>query len=247
MIKLIINIFILSIILIVFLGLIQNEDQEVFLESKESKTIDGSPIYNKIKWFQYKDKDVWMMNQSQHGAYGLDEKSWDRLALVVDKTQAPKRARFYQLEPGPLEWKDGLIERPFKVSCFMCHNNGPRAIRPNYISALNTTAFLDRFKIYYWNFRIKSYGRILPHKAHLELDQFLERPFQFYSSYENEPLKVKTCMKCHKETGLSARGFLSRQQNPTIKFMLESGEMPPMGYSLSENEKIELEKYLEGF
>lgn len=224
-----------------------NDDQEVFLESKESKTIEASPVFNKIKWFKFKDKDVWMMNQSHHGSKGLGQNSWDRLAIVVDKTQNPKRAQFYQFEPGPLEWKDGLREVPFKVSCFMCHNNGPRAIRPNYDSPLNPTSVKDRFKISYWNLRMKLYGRVLPHVSHAEKDPLLERPFQFYSSFESEFLKVKTCMKCHKESGLFARGFLSRQQTLTIKFMLESGEMPPVGFPLSQEERYQLEKYLEGF
>lgn len=187
------------------------------------------------------------MNQSHHGAKGLGQNSWDRLAIVVDKTQNPKRAQFYQLEPGPLEWKDGLKEAPFKVSCFMCHSNGPRAIRPNYDSPLNPTAFRERVKISYWNLRMKLYGRVLPHRIHAEKVSSLERPFQFYSSFETESLKVKTCMKCHKDSGLFARGFLSRQQIPTIKFMLESGEMPPVGFTLSQDEKSQLEKYLEGF
>src|SRR5687768_875551 len=142
------------------------EDQEVFFESKESKTIGRNSVFNKIKLIRLKDKDVWMMNQSHHGPKGLGSSSWDRLAIVIDKTQSPKRAQFYQFESGPLEWKEGLVEKPFRVSCFMCHNNGPRAIRPNYNSPLNPTSFKDRPKIYYWNSRMKLYGRILPHSSH---------------------------------------------------------------------------------
>lgn len=227
--------------------IIFSDDHEVFLESQESKTVTGNAVFNKIKWFKLKDKDVWMMNQSHHGAKGLGQNSWDRLAIVVDKTQRPKRAKFYQFEPGPLEWKDGLKEVPFTVSCFICHNNGPRAIRPNYDSPLNPMPLKDRFKISYWNLRMKLYGRVLPHSIHGEKDSSLQIPFQYYSSYETESLKVATCMKCHKDSGLFARGLLSRQQTPTIKFMLESGEMPPIGFSLSQAEKNQLEKYLEGF
>lgn len=237
-----ISVFVLGLLIIAL-----NDDQEIFLESKESKTVEGSPVFNKIKWFQFKDKDIWMMNQSHHGSVGLGPDSWDRLAIVVDKTQSPKRATFYQLEPGPLEWKEGLSEKPFKVSCYICHNNGPRAIRPNYDSPLNPTSLKDRLKISYWNLRMKLYGRVLPHTSHDARDSSLERPFRFHSPYENEALKVKTCMKCHKEFGLFARGFLSRQQIPTIKFMLESGEMPPIGFSLSPDEKIQIERFLEGF
>jgi len=237
----------LSAILIGLLALVISDGQEVFLESMESKTIEESPVFNRIKWFQFKDKDVWMMNQSHYGAKGLGPDSWDRLAIVVDKTQNPKTAKFYQLEPGPLEWKENLTQKPFKVSCFMCHNNGPRAIRPNYDSPLNPTTLQDRIKISYWNLRMKLYGRVLPDASHEEMKPALGRPFRFHSTYENEPLRVRTCMKCHKESGLFARGFLSRQQIPTIKFMLESGEMPPAGFTLSLEEKAQMEKFLEGF
>lgn len=237
----------LSLIVIGLLAMALSDDQEVFLESLESKIVEDSPVFNKIKLFQFKDKDVWMMNQSHYGAEGLGPDSWDRLAIVVDRTQSPRTAKFYQLEPGPLEWKENIPERPFKVSCFMCHNNGPRAIRPNYDSPLNPTSFKDRIKISYWNLRMKMYGRVLPHASHDEKDPNLKKPFRFYSTYENEPLKVQTCMKCHKESGLFARGTLSRQQIPTIKFMFESGEMPPVGFSLSLEEKAQMEKFLEGF
>lgn len=236
-----------SVFLAGLLAVTLQDDQEVFLESKESKTVEGSPVFNKIKWFQFKDKDVWMMNQSHHGTKGLGPDSWDRLAIVIDKIQSPRRVRFYQLEPGALEWKEGLAEKPFKVSCYMCHNNGPRAIRPNYDSPLNPTLFKDRLKIAYWNLRMKFYGRVLPHSSHDEKDSSGDQPFRFRSTYENEPLKVKTCMKCHKESGLFARGFLSRQQIPTVRFMLESGEMPPVGFNMSSEEKAQMEKFLEGF
>lgn len=230
-----------------FLVGVTNDHQEVFLESKESKTINGGPVFNKIKWYQFKDKDVWMMNQSHHGSLGVGSNSWDRLAIVVDKTQSPKRARFYQFEPGPLKWRDDLVEKPSKVSCFMCHNNGPRNIRPNYDSIFNPTSFKDRFKISYWNLRMKLYGRVLADSWHDEKDQSIIPPFRFRSPYENEHLKVATCVKCHQDSGFLARGFLNRQQVPTIKFMLESGQMPPAGFWLSNQEKQELEMFLEGF
>lgn len=223
-----------------------DDSQEVFIESKESKTTTGGPVFNKIKWFQFKDKDVWMMNQSHHGSL-VGEKSWDRLAIVVDKTQSPKIARFYQFERGPLEWREGLNEKPFKVSCFMCHNNGPRVIRPNYDSPFDPTGLKDKLKISYWNLRIKLYGRVLASPAHDDRDQSQLPPFRFRSSYENEPLQVATCIKCHKESGFLVRGLLRRQRVPTIKFMLESGLMPPFGFHLSSKEKQELEMFLEGF
>jgi hypothetical protein len=223
-----------------------NDDQEVILESQESKTVLGGPVFNKIKWFKYPDKDVWMMNQSHHGSQ-VSANGWDRLAIVVDKTKSSKTARFYQLEPGPLEWKDNPPEKAFKVSCFMCHNNGPRVIRPNYDSPFDPTDLKDKVKIGYWNLQIKLYGRVLTDEIHDQGDIAASPPFRFRGDYENEPVKVATCVKCHKETGFFARGLLSRQQMPTIKFMLETGQMPPLGFSMSSNEKKELELFLDGF
>lgn len=238
-----------TVVCFAFLGLLVfavSDDQELFIESKESKTTTGGPVFNKIKMFKYKDKDVWMMNQSHHGSY-IGANKWDRLAIVVDRTRSPKTARYYQLEPGPLEWQDGLSEKSFKVSCFICHNNGPRNIRPNYDSPFNPTGFLDRLKVGYWNLKIASYGRALVDREHDILDQKAMPPFRFRSGYENEPLQVNTCRKCHKESGFLARGSLRRQQVPTIKFMLESGQMPPLGFWLSSQEKKQLELFLDGF
>lgn len=223
-----------------------SDNQEVFIESQESKTTTGGPVFNKIKWFQFKDKDVWVMNQSHHGSLAR-AKTWDRLAIVVDKTQSPKVARYYQFEPGPLEWRETLSEMPFKVSCFMCHNNGPRVIRPNYDSPFDSISLKDKLKISYWNMRIKLYGRVLPSPIHEDQDKFLLQPFRYRSTYENESLQVTTCIKCHNESGFLARGLLRRQQVPTIKFMFESGQMPPLGFHLSSKEKQELEMFLEGF
>lgn len=232
--------------LIGLLVFVVHDDQEVFIESKESKTTTGGPVFNRIKWFKFQDKEIWMMNQSHHGSL-TPLKSWDRLAIVVDKNQSPPTARFYQFEPGPLEWQEGLEQRPFKVSCFMCHNNGPRVIRPNYDSPFDPTQLKDKLKITYWNLRIRLYGRVLASPIHDAQDKSQLPPFRFRSPYENEPLHVATCIKCHKESGFLARGLLRRQQVPTIKFMLESGQMPPLGFHLSSQEKQELEMFLEGF
>lgn len=219
------------------------DNQEIFIESQESKTVESLPVYNKIKLFSFKNKDVWMMNQSHFGIEGLGPSSWDRLAIVVDKTQNPKRAKFYQLEPGPLEWSETLKEVPFKVSCFICHNNGPRAIRPNYESSLKPVSFKERIKVSYWNLKMKLYGRVLYEDHDLQKTV----PFRYQSKFENEALKVRACANCHKDSGLFVRGQLSRQQALTIKFMIESKNMPPFGFSISQEEKNQINNFLDGF
>lgn len=241
--------FVLIVCLLGLLAAPLLDDQEVFLESRESKTVGGGPVFNRIKWFNSKDKDVWMMNQSHHGPHA-EATAWDRLAIVVDKTKTPKVARFYQLKPGPLEWDENAIEsstRPFRISCFLCHNNGPRAIRPNERSSFGPLSLTDRWKITYWNLRIKLYGRVKPDQVHDQLDRSAQTPFRFHGSFANEPLRVAVCLTCHNESGFLARGLLRRQQMATIKFMVESGEMPPRGFGLSGEEKRELARFLDGF
>lgn len=222
------------------------DHQDVLIESTESKTTSGDPVFNKIRWLQFKEIDVWLMNQSHHGL-NAHETSWDRLAIVVEKNRSPKVARFFQFEPGPLEWQENMRERPFKVSCFMCHNNGPRVIRAHDDSILASTSLKDKLKIAYWNLRIKSYGRVIVSPVHDARDKVDWPPLRLRSAYENDVLKVRTCANCHKESGFLARGLLRRQQLPAIKFMLESGEMPPFGFSLSSQEKKEIQLFLTGF
>lgn len=229
-----------------FLGFCLNDSQEVFIASKESKTISGNPVFNKITWFSGKEKDIWMMNQSHHGAR-VSEDKWDRLAIVIEKTKSPKVAKFYQFKSGPLKWEEKLEEAPFKVSCFICHPNGPRVIRPNYDSPLDPTTIKDRLKVFFWNLKIKSYGRVIPHKSHTTNDKRLKPPFRWSSKYENEVLKIASCIQCHKEQGFLARGVLTRQNIPTIKFMLAAGKMPPFGFALSNEEKHQLKEFIQGF
>lgn len=241
--KTILSIIVVAMTLLVVLSM---DNQQLLIESAESKTPVNSPVYNKIQWYSLKEKDIWMMNQSH---YGIDapKKEWERLAIVVDKTTSPKTARFYQLSPGGLERLENLQSRPYKVSCYMCHSNGPRAIRPNWASATHSITLWDQLKVYYWNLRIKLYGRVVPHPIHKREDQHLKVPFRWRSNYENEILNVESCTRCHKESGLFARGTLKRQHLPTIKFMLHSGHMPPLGFSISENDKKLLEQFISGY
>ena len=221
------------------------DDREIVIESQESKTTASTPVFNKIKWIRLKEKDVWMMNQSHRG-FTAHESGWDRLAIVVDRKTTPKTARFYQLNPGPLQWSENQKELPPKVSCFICHANGPRAIRPNLSSSFAVPSLNERLKIQLWNLRIKSYGRVMLDVEHDKRDATAIPPVRWRGDFENEPLKIATCVKCHKDSGLIARGTLKRQHLSTIRFMVESGHMPPLGLSLSAVERAELEKFLAG-
>ena len=182
------------------------------------------------------------MNQSHFGL-NAEKNKWERLAIVIED----KKASFYQIEPGPLEWSEDLIKKQvtYRATCFMCHNNGPRAIRPDY-DKLNIS-WADRVKILFWNLKIKSYGRILPSEEMLQADQNRKVPFRHPSDLDNQELKVATCIKCHNDNGLIARGFLKRQQAGTIEFMIEHKIMPPPGFSISEKELRQVKDFVAGF
>ncbi len=187
-----------------------------------------------------------MMNQSHHGPQAPAEQ-WDRLAIVVDKSTQSQTARFYQLQPGKLEWQENLPQTSFRVSCFMCHSNGPRALRPVDEKGPASLSWNDKAKIFWWNLKIKTYGRIQPDPAHDQEDRGRAVPFRRQGAYENEELQVATCIRCHRETGWLARGALRRQNFMSIRFMTESGAMPPPGFSMSEGERRKLKLFLDGF
>lgn len=231
-----------------FLLLCLTDSQSVFIESAESKNQELKSVFNEIRWIPGIKQDVWMMNQSHLGRHPQTSQ-WERLAIVIDKTQSPPVAKYYQLAPGPLVWEESLLQKqtPYRASCFICHNNGPRALRPVSESQEASLSFRDHAKIQFWNLRIKTYGRIHYDPAHDEMDKSLEVPFSFHTSEDQDELKVETCVVCHKEQGLFARGALVRQQTGTIKSMVARGEMPPPGFRLSEREKRELQNFLKGF
>ncbi|MFZ4714478.1 MAG: c-type cytochrome [Bacteriovoracaceae bacterium] len=187
-----------------------------------------------------------MMNQSFDGIHG---KNWERLAIVVDKKKRPLTARFYQIKAGELKWSENLIDErvPYRVSCYTCHANGPRAIRPVPESKKANLGFFEKAKLLLWNTRIKSYGRIHYDPTHDQEDLSLNPPFRDRSFKANDPLPVKTCLQCHQEDGLIARGALTRQHSDTIKYLVENKQMPPLGFSLTEAEKNQLVDYLKGF
>ena len=222
--------------------------KSVIIESEESKNPELKSVFNEIKWIPGKDKDVWMMNQSHFGRHPGQEK-WERLAIVIDKTQSPKTARFYQLPPGPLEWNEDLIQQrvTYRASCFICHNNGPRAIRPLDSSELAALSWSEKVKTALWNFRIKTYGRIHFDKLHDKEDPKLSVPFRYHGSPHEDELKVPVCLHCHKEEGPFARGVLRRQQVGTIAHMVQAGHMPPPGFWMNAREKKQLDLFLNGF
>ncbi|WP_413290312.1 hypothetical protein [Bdellovibrio sp. HCB337] len=220
----------------------------IVIESEESKNKDLEPVYNEIKWIPGKTKDVWMMKQS-HAGRNASPHQWERLAIVIDKTATPKTARYYQFAPGPLEWSEDLLKErvEYRVSCFICHNNGPRGIRPVSDSPLAGMSWNEKLKIGLWNLRIKTYGRILFDKTHDEEDASLNVHFRWHGDPHNDLLKVPVCQKCHNEDGFLSRGSLRRQQIGTIEHLVAKGHMPPTGFQMTVQEKKQLQDFIRGF
>ena len=223
-------------------GLLAFSDEEIIIQSMESRTTENKPVYNKIKHIKDGAKEIWMMNQSHFGPTPANEK-WERLAIVIEN----KKVSYYQIEAGPLEWSEDLLKKQvnYRATCFMCHNNGPRAIRPAQDGLM--VNWPNRTKIFFWNLKIKSYGRLTVSEEMLEADLKRETPFKHNSELDNQELKVAACVKCHNEDGLFARGFLKRQQAGTIEFMLENKLMPPLGFSLAPKEERQVLDFVAGF
>ena len=71
----------------------------VKIESFESKTAKGHPVFNKISYIDSPQKDVWLMQQSHDGAEAPLE-AWDVIKIVVDKRQNPYLVSYHQVKAG---------------------------------------------------------------------------------------------------------------------------------------------------
>ncbi len=207
-------------------------DQVIIVESIESKTIDGTSVFNKIWLEKNTDKDIWRMKQSHFGVNAAHG-DWEDLKIIIDKSKSPYEVSFEQL-------KDGKTTN-YRASCFLCHANGPRSIRANTESKLAPIKISERLTILLYNFRMKSYGRVVT------LDKKSgTTPLKYDEKFENEQLKVKTCLYCHNTDGIFSRGPLLRQHADTIRHLVETKQMPPWPFKLSAKEKKEIEIFLSG-
>lgn len=198
----------------------------ILIQSAESRTVEGKPVFNEIQWTWKSGKEVWTMRQS-HGGKDLPKGSWDRLKIVMEDNQAS----FLQVNH-----KGQRIE--YRASCYLCHSNGPRAIRPEE----GTTTLSDQMKITLLNLRITLYGRVKGEN----LPQIGKTPFRHAGKISNAPLTLSRCTSCHREEGFFARGTLTRQNSLAIAFMVKKNHMPPLG-ELSPKEREYLENFMNGF
>jgi hypothetical protein len=125
-----------------------------------------------------------------------------------------------------------------KASCFLCHSNGPRAIRPNFDSKEIKVSYWDQARIQLWNLKIKSYG---PMQSGAPVPS--KKPFRYEHPVANRVLKVESCTKCHNSSSIFGRGVLTKQNFTTIKFMVQNKLMPPAGFSLTEDDRGKLNEF----
>lgn len=219
-----------------------HSENVVAFQSEESSVPSIGKVFNRISFQQEGEKDIWLMQQSQ-GKFHSKFTEWDRLAIVVDRSQSPKVARFYQLEPGAMALSGREIE--YKVACGMCHVNGPRVVRA-VDSGDAPLGILEKMHLFVWNQRIRNYGRVIADSsmAAKKLNQETRRvPFQFSGEVVQKKLMVHACSKCHSESD-HGRGFLTAQNFPTITFMMERGYMPPRGKKISIAARKEIQAFL---
>ena len=213
--------------------------KSVLIQSKESKNKDQGPVFNEIIYKKGKNQDEWFMAQS-HDGINHPKGKWDQIKIIVDKSTTPYSASYHQIKDGK--------EIELRAACFICHSNGPRAIRPDYSSPLVKYTLMDRMKIQAMNLRIKTYGRVMMKKTNLILDgKPRTRPLTYNGPQNWKELNIPTCLKCHSgEDGFFTRSKLKWQQSGTINHLAKTGAMPPWPYSLSSEEKKQLQKFLAG-
>lgn len=226
--------FIILIVTTLVLGVVMISEDEILIQSKESKTQEGHAVFNKIKIETHGDQDIWTMRQSHNGLHApMNE--WDTIRIIVDKKS--KLVRYQQLK--------GNQEIELKAACYTCHANGPRAIRPDFDSTKVTYSLKDRITIAVMNLKMKSYGRVSINEESFKLHgNFREVPLKFFGKSDNSVLNVKSCTLCHNKDHFWGRGELVRQQAGTIGHLVKTGQMPPAPFTISSEDKVKIEKFV---
>ncbi len=95
------------------------------------------------------------------------------------------------------------------------------------------------------NFKIKSYGRLRIDSKSFKLNgNFRSVPLMFFGKTDQTVLNVKTCTLCHNSNQFWGRGELVRQHGGTTRHLVNTGQMPPWPFTLSQDEKIKIEKFI---
>lgn len=221
-------VFSLTSSLLGFLGGISQNSSFLF-KSDESKTERGKAVFNKIKFVQNDNLDVWEMEQSHHGKYAK-KSDWDHIKIIVNTSKKPYQASFHQIKNGE--------EVEYTANCLRCHSSGPRLIRP---SSDQILSMKQRVLLAHWNYKIKSYGEVQLLKNPLKQS----RRVKLNIPNSHKSVTVKSCTACHRRGG--PRAELTSFQKGTILYMLKNKHMPPWPYKpLNQLEKAKLLKQVYG-
>ena len=169
-----------------------------------------------------------------HPGEALAPEKWEALMIKVDKTQRPYRVTYHQLLDGK--------ETEFRVSCYLCHSNGPRAVRAHSESEGAPLTTGNKLLVNYMNLVIKSYGKMKT------LEDSLKRrnPLMFKGRNDLKTLEVASCTMCHHDHWWG-RGILTRQQAMPITHLIAKNQMPPWPFTLSAEEKTQIKEFIQGF
>ncbi len=209
--------------------------RSVRFESIESKTIDNHPVFNQVSFISGATQDIWRMRQSHLGEK-LDLQKWDELMIKVDKSRNPFEVSYHQLRSGK--------EIEYKVSCVLCHANGPRAIRAQSRSSAAPLSVSDKISLGVLNLRIRAYPKMKV--KHIPLAQVRKVPLKYEDKAALNPLKVASCTMCHHD-GFLGRGTLTLQQGLPIAHLMKNKQMPPWPFTVSRREREQIENFLKGF
>lgn len=209
----------------------EKTSKNILIESLESKSATGGKIFNKISVKKEGDKVVWTMFQSHYGVKAK-ESDWDELEIIIDKSVKPHLASFHQYKMGK--------EVEYRISCYSCHASGTRAIRPKFDSLEAPLSLLQKAQIFIWNTQMKLDSLVVV--ASSTLNQ-AKRKIAFYPYEQKMPkaLKVKTCLYCHNDMH---RNSLNQSHSGTIHFLVNHNFMPPFPFTLSKEERRELNQFL---
>lgn len=222
------------------------DESPILFESRESKTSTLAAVFNRVTYQRQGGDDLWMMEQSHSGPHG---EAWDRLAIVVKTVGDQRLASFWQLAPGPLDGFQASERLDFKAKCYMCHANGPRVMRPNFASPDAALSLWDRVRLVVMNLRIKTYGPILPEYPQgsglFDATLAARDGFKFAGALADSELDLPACKLCHDDSGW-VRASLRRQHFLAVDFMLGKRLMPPVGFTVSDEDRERIGLFLKG-
>lgn len=216
--------FLLGAVAMLSLLFLENYSQTITFESSESKNVNEVPVINTVGYKRENGVSTWSMQQNHH-----DGKDVDDLKIIVQSKGAHKEASFYQ-------FKDNMNSE-YRVSCFTCHANGPRAIRYNANSKVAKVNVLEEVVIAYWNLKIKHQGTVNT-KQNTQIEQRARVvPLKFEGRLDTKAFKLESCSLCHGAGSIMGRAELQYQQLGTIKHLVETEQMPPLFFTVSKEDR----------